>query len=93
MNIERAVDGTVVGQTEGDKAKKTNDHSNFTARIVSLSSVSMQICFDSIASFSGGGSEAERKILLERAENRSAGKNRNVTMSGDGSEELARRKC
>lgn len=34
----------------------------------------MQICFDSIASFSGGGSEAEHKILLERAENRSAGK-------------------
>lgn len=41
-----------------DKEKKTNDHSNFTARTVSLSSVSMQICSTvsllDVASFSEG---------------------------------------
>lgn len=62
-----SVDGTVLSKQKGTRSEEKDDHSNFTAWIVSLSSVSMQIFF----SFRGGNmvNKVKHKILLKRTQN------------------------
>lgn len=89
-----SVDGTVLCKQKSavGKGEEKDDRSNFTAWIVPLSSVAMQIFSNSISclSFRGGNmamaNKVKHKILLERAQNVLWEKN--VTMSGDGTCEI-----